>query len=415
MAGSQLIKVFYGGHLRVFRSVGTHPQFQHLQNPPEGYEFIPASPVQLRNLVGVTKGMLKLLASSFSHGAGLGEVAKFVKSRGIRSQLRFPDSAALAFLPTYPFVLGQVPWVVEIEDTTTLFSPFIFNGQTSSINLAKTSYFPFVKALLESDSCRGIVCHVKSAADSIPVLFRNEALRSKVHYVPIGIKPPSSLPSRQLSRSESVTILFTNSWHQDPNSFYLRGGLDVLEAFSVVSARYPNARLILRTRLPADLDRRYLKMVAENWKIKLIDQFLPDEVLHSLMTGSDIFVLPSARIHVVSILQAMAYGMPLIVSDGWGISEYVADGRNALVVPGRYGKCGWMDSSNGMYRENYESLWRSDPVVVGKLVELLSRLIETPSLREQMGQSAREDVETKFTIEQWNRGLKKAFDQALKD
>lgn len=414
MADSQSTRVFYAGYLRVFGSVGSHPQFQHLQNPPDGYEFIPAGPVELRSLIGVAGGMLRMLALSFRRGVGVGKAVRFIRTRGIRSQLQVPAGTALAFLPTFPFILGQIPWVIEIEDTTTLFSPFILNGQTSSGELAETPYFALIKALLKSDSCRGIVCHVKSAADSIPVLFRNEALRAKVHHVPVGIRPPNPLPARKRSQGEPVTILFTNSWHQDANNFYLRGGLDVLEAFAVVSARFPSARLILRTRLPADLDRRYVKLIAENWQIKVIDQFLPDELLHSLLAGADIFVLPAARIHVVSILQAMAYGMAVVVSDGWGIDEYVADGRNALVVPGRYGKCAWMDN-NGMLRENYKSLWQSDPAVVDRLVEQLSKLIETPALREQLGQTARKDVETQFTIEQWNRGLKKAFDQALKN
>jgi glycosyltransferase involved in cell wall biosynthesis len=91
--------------------------------------------------------------------------------------------------------------------------------------------------------------------------------------------------------------------------------------------------------------------------------------MEDLFSRADIYVLPSARLHVVSILQAMAHGLAVVVSDGWGIDEYVDDGRNAVVVPGRYGKCSWMDG-NGMLRENYEPLLSADPVVVDGLVRI---------------------------------------------
>ena len=41
----------------------------------------------------------------------------------------------------------------------------------------------------------------------------------------------------------------------------------------------------------------------------------------------DIYLLPSARIHVVSILQAMSYGLAVVASDGWGIEEYIEHGK----------------------------------------------------------------------------------------
>ena len=46
-------------------------------------------------------------------------------------------------------------------------------------------------------------------------------------------------------------------------------------------------------------------------------------------------MLPSARIHIVSLLEAMAYGMTLITCNGWGVEEYVQNGYNAIIVAGR--------------------------------------------------------------------------------
>ena len=66
-------------------------------------------------------------------------------------------------------------------------------------------------------------------------------------------------------------------------------------------------------------------------------------------------MLPSALLHGVSILQTMAHGLALVVSDGGGIGVYIEDGKSGLVVSGRYGKCSWMDG-NGMLREYYKPL-----------------------------------------------------------
>lgn len=409
----ETIKVLYAGYLPAFGSVGTHPQFHCLTNPPPGYEFVHISSGNLWRITHLLRSSAKLFLSAVRNGAKPDEVMRFISTRDIRSQLQIPTSSRLAFLPTYPYILGQVPWVIEIEDTTTLFTPFLWNGQTSSLEIWDAPYYPAVKALLESDSCRGIVCHVKSTAESIPLLFNNAALHKKTTYIPLGISLPPTLPLPQKRDDNMIRILFTNSWKPGRRNFYLRGGLDLLEAFSILASRYPNLRLILRTALPPDLDSRYLKII-ESCRIEVVDRFLLIDDLQELMSNVDIYVLPSARIHVVSILEAMAHGLAVVASDGWGIEEYVEDGRNGIIVRGRYGKCSWMDA-NGMLREDYKPLFSSDPFVVSGLVDSLSTLIEDRELREVLGQAARRDIETRFSIDNWNRGLAEVFDQALHD
>ena len=59
-------------------------------------------------------------------------------------------------------------------------------------------------------------------------------------------------------------------------------------------------------------------------------------------------------------------------------------------------------------------MYTSDPAVVEGIVEAVSRLVEDRQLRARLGQTARADVETKFNVEQWNRGLQAAFDRAMR-
>jgi glycosyltransferase involved in cell wall biosynthesis len=329
--------------------------------------------------------------------------------------MSLPD-IKLAFLPSTPFILGQAPWVIEIEDTTTLFAPFPrINGKRLNPRLFgldgvyDSGFFPSVKALLEDDSCRGIICHVRSTAESIPVLFKNPKLADKVSHIPLGIRTRPKLKTGVAD--DGVTILFTNSWHQGATGFYLRGGLDVLEAFSKLYSEGARVRLIIRSKLPEDLPLRYREVI-QRCNVKVIDQFLSADEIESLFNGADIYVLPSARLHVVSILQAMAYGLAVVVSDGWGIPEYVDHERNGLIVPGRYGKASWMDG-NGMLMEDYRPLFSADSTITNGLAETLSTLIEREGMRKTLGETARKDVETTFSIERWNLGLARAFDKAL--
>jgi glycosyltransferase involved in cell wall biosynthesis len=240
-------------------------------------------------------------------------------------------------------------------------------------------------------------------------LFGNPSLAEKVSYIPMGIASPPYYKNR--TETDGVTILFTNSWHQGATGFYLRGGLDVLEAYSNLHSENKALRLIVRSKLPDDLDVRY-RQIIQRCNVTVIDQFLPAEEIRSLFDSADIYVLPSARLHVVSILQAMAHGLAVVASDGWGISEYIEHERNGLIVSGRYGETSWM-TSDGMLMEDYRPLLSSTPHVAGALKDALAMLIKEPDIGRQFGKTARRDTETKFSLDAWNVGLATAFDRAL--
>ena len=428
------------GWLPAFRrsgDCGTHPQFAHTNAPPEGYAFTRSAtagappqrlPLPLRLAValylplavfvrdcrrfGVLRCVATLIAFlrfalRFTRLTGRPAAAlRFAHSRHFQSQVMAPRSR-LAFLTSVPYTFGRNPWVIEIEDPTTLFHPFSHNGETWNADLRRSPYFPMVKAMLEADSCRGIVTHVRATAELLPTLFQSYAIARKITHAPLGVVLPQRRPKPD---GDTINLLFTNSWHGDPRGFFLRGGLDVLEAFDVLAARYPQLRLTIRSALP-QLSERHHRILESNW-VRVIARFTPRETLDKLQHESHVFLLPAARIHVVSVLQAMTHGQAVVVSDGWGMGEYVAHGETGLVVPGRYGKVSWADAEAGMLREDYRPMFEPDPTVVEGLVEAVSRLVEERSLRLRLGRQAREAVAERFNLSQWNAALKTAFDMA---
>ena len=413
-----------------FGNCGTHPQFGHTQTPPPGYRFTRSCPDLLTDATNpsgwiVRKckalrafGLLKCLATLFLFlrsfvrsvlkTGRVGPSFRFVRSRHFKSQVVSPRRAELVFLTSVPFTLGQNPWVIEIEDPTTLFYPFVQNGHTQHLDIARSPYFELVKDLLEADACRGIVSHMRSTAEALPRLFRSKTIARKVTYAPLGVVLPKRWQTQE--DDETINLLFTNSWHQLPVGFHLRGGLDVLEAFWILHARYPQLRLTIRSSLP-QLDERYHRIVENGW-VRLIGRFTPAATMDAIQRETHIFLLPAARIHIVSVLQAMSYGQAVVVSDGWGMDEYITNEVNGLIVEGRAGKVSWMDREAGFLRENYRPMDESDPLVVEGIVEAVSRLVEERSLRRRLGAAARNDIETKYSIENWNLALKKVFDNA---
>ena len=430
-----------------FGNCGAHPQFGHTELPPAGYKFVrsrPETPAARKKSAAkpsplfklwrlatlpfrCAKGMilnlrefgftqcavtlfacLKLVVSLMRKTRLAWPTLRFVHSRHFRSQVMAPRSADLAFLTSLPQTYGQHPWVIEIEDSTTLFFPFLPNGLTADLDVKASPYYALTRALLESDSCRAILTHMRSTFDTLPTLFDSPIIAKKTHYAPLGVRLPTRFQRHE--DSETIDLLFTNSWHQQQVGFYLRGGLDVLEAFEILHAKYPQLRLTLRTQLPR-LDERYQRIVEKSW-VRVIDRFLPAKELEELQCESHIYLLPSARIHIVSVLQAMSYGQVVVGSDGWGVDEYVEHDRTGLLVKGRAGTVSWMDESVGLLREDYSHLYEANPTVVRGIVEAVSRLVDDIGLRRRLGAAARDAIATKYNLANWNDSLKRVFDAA---
>jgi glycosyltransferase involved in cell wall biosynthesis len=421
-------KVEYAGwlpSLMKFGKCGTHPQFGHCALPPNGYQFLSSHgpllegvgnsrlrmwAVLARRWLGIGRAVARLVTRCTLQGVNPWKTLRFLYTRGPMSQVMLPRRSELVFYTSLPATYSQQTWVVEIEDVTTLFFPHAHNGQTENMRLRDTDCFRPLRALLEDDNCRGVITHIKNTADAIPNLFRSEKINAKTRFIPMGVDTPKDY--QQHEESDTIRMLFTNSWHQAQEGFYLRGGLDVLEAFTAISQTYPNVELILRTQIPPSLPARYRKMLTHP-NITIIDEFLSTEDLDELRASCHIYLLPSARIHIVSLLQAMSFGMVPIVTDGWAFDEYIDHDRNGIIVRGREGKVSWYDAEEGMLRENYSSMYSSNTRVAQGVIEAMARLIEDRTLRQRIGTEARTDIEHRYNLTNWNLGLKAAFDFAM--
>src|SRR5919109_745219 len=119
---------------------------------------------------------------------------------------------------------------------------------------------------------------------------------------------------------------------------------------------------------------------------------------HLLYSGADMFVSPSDNLQEtfgLSVAEAMAYGLPSIVSDWDGYRDLVKDGETGFLIPSflppGVETLRLCDCATSMMQE--DSLAQSTAIDVGILSERLERLANDRVARRRMGLAARHFIE----------------------
>ena len=183
-----------------------------------------------------------------------------------------------------------------------------------------------------------IVCS-KAMKEELQTLF--QVPDSKIGVFPNGIQPdtqpPLSPEERAQVRKRYVTedqklILFVGRMVHEKGARYL------VEAMPHLLGNMPNAKAVLVGRGP------YLEEVQRRSQKLRVDQhvhftgYLPEEELQDLIRVADIGAFPSLyEPFGIVALEAMAAGMPVVVSDVGGLAEIVADEYSGLKVPSKSG------------------------------------------------------------------------------
>jgi D-inositol-3-phosphate glycosyltransferase len=115
---------------------------------------------------------------------------------------------------------------------------------------------------------------------------------------------------------------------------------------------------------------------------------------HLLYSGADIFVSPSDNIQEtfgLSVAEALAYGLPAVVSDWDGYRDLVTDGETGFLVrslfPPDMGRLRLSDCTSSIGEEDL--LAQSTTIDFPALCEKLEKLVRDPALRKTMGRAGR--------------------------
>lgn len=289
------------------------------------------------------------------------EKTRFLKDinthRGIRISKNDIEEEKKYFIhPGLPLVDRDInlEYIFNFEDQTTLYR-FIENGSTYNIDFKNYLETDYIRYVLEDPRCKKIICHIEKMAKALPKLLDSEIIANKTVYEKVGIdlKVNNFTPKE---KGDTINILFTNSYYDQEQSFYLRGGHILVRAFYHLCKKYKNVRLIIRSSIPTNYPDYWL--IRDNDQIELLSSYLSEEELDSVYKKSDLVVLPSARVHSHSICQAFSYGLPIISTDGWGIDEFITHQENGLILNG-YDNISWHNDDIGCI-ENYTNIGIDD-------------------------------------------------------
>ena len=117
--------------------------------------------------------------------------------------------------------------------------------------------------------------------------------------------------------------------------------------------------------------------------------YLAGDALKAMIDRAAVVVVPSEWYEncPMSVLEAMAYGKPVVGSRMGGIPELVEDGKTGFLF----------DAGN-----------------VSELTAVLDRLMASAELRKQMGMAGRQRVETVFSLDSHNAGLMDIYKTILR-
>lgn len=263
-----------------------------------------------------------------------------------------------------------------------------------------------------------IIC----TADSAKVVMLNwiEHLRrefgaqigAKVNYdgrldkIPLGVDaeifvPKESAPLRQRLKlpANDVLILYVGRFsHTDKMDLF-----PLLLAFKSVIERNP-AQSVTLVMAGSDSLFKYASQV-EQFAADLgiagrviIRTNLPDEDVPDYYAASDIFISPSDNLQEtfgLSIIEAMAAGLPVICSDWDGYKELVEHERTGYRVPTYWIQCDQkICDHSGMsdWMMDHFYLGQSVSVDVAEMMLAMERLINDEGLRKRWGENGRRRV-----------------------
>lgn len=152
--------------------------------------------------------------------------------------------------------------------------------------------------------------------------FRPEQILNNIYPVNLSLFRPSNAIC---PKNRPLTVINTGALSLRKGTPYL------LEAFRLVHQQHPSARLLLTRNIREDVKpilARYRDLPIE-WSPGLAHAKLAER-----LRSADIFVLPSLEEGLVrTALEAMACGLPVVLTPNCGANDFVEPGVNGEIVP----------------------------------------------------------------------------------
>jgi len=186
---------------------------------------------------------------------------------------------------------------------------------------------------------------------------------------------------RAFNEGPATKLLYVGTWLDRKGIYYLA------DAFGMLAKRMPGVRLTVAGCIaPEEQVKSYF--AGEVRDQVCVVPFVPREDVPALYASHDIFVFPSLVEGMpLTLLEAMATGMPAVTTNTCGMSDVIEDEFNGLLVP---------------------------PADAGLLAEAVERLCRSVELRKQLGLAGQQTARH-YTWEKVTRKLERILELAATD
>lgn len=237
--------------------------------------------------------------------------------------------------PAYSLLLNMIAMFRKIPLILQLHSFATTELQTELINQLKWDQISCVSTSVAGD------CFRKGA----------EIESLKTHYLGVNTNEfNSDMPAQYtlkeklgLTEKNKIILTATRIIRGKKNILQEKGVINLIQAFSKLSPRYPNLKLLIAIGKPPEnlknefhiayeMLQGYIKLhdVEEN---TILQKFKLEE-MPDIYKGSDIFALPSENETFGQVfIEAMSCGLPVIGTKVGGIPEIISDSYNGYLVP----------------------------------------------------------------------------------
>jgi L-malate glycosyltransferase len=200
--------------------------------------------------------------------------------------------------------------------------------------------------------------------------------------------PAESISSRKRWHIREEDLLIGTVGEITP----LKGHEEFLQAAAIILRRFPNAKFLVAG---VDASRNGNNLTALESLIAELNLGSSVHIvgwvedLASFYDALDVFVSCShTESFGLAIAEAMANGVPVVATETEGAAEIIADGENGLLVP-------------------IKSVERMATAVIDLLAD--------KSKRERLGESARERITTRFSLERMVTDTERIYEEVLNE
>jgi len=199
--------------------------------------------------------------------------------------------------------------------------------------------------------------------------------------------------------------------------FFRKGGVHVVDAFERARARYPGITLIvccderIDFNTPNQLLRaEYIHKVNTLPGIVNRGRISREQLMTEVYPNTDIFLMPTyVEAFGMALLEAMAFGIPVISTNYFAIPEIIEHGVNGLLIDTARFDCDRLFS--GYVVREIPAEFRH--YMTDAVFAHLCRLIESVDLRKSIGLAALEAARTRFSFERRNAAVLDIYRQAI--